>query len=51
MQKIKLNLHKLNLKKTVKLTSDWYHAFNKKQNMFNYTCTQIKEYFYDFKKI
>ncbi len=42
---------KLNLKKTVKLTSDWYHAFNKKQNMFNYTCTQIKEYFYDFKKI
>ena len=39
---------KLNLKKTVKLTSDWYHAFNKKQNMFNYTCTQIKEYFYYF---
>jgi CDP-glucose 4,6-dehydratase len=36
---------KLNLKKTIKLTSDWYQAFYMKKNMFNYTYTQIKEYF------
>ena len=36
---------KLNLKNTIKLTIDWYDAYNKKKNIYNYSLNQLKNYF------
>lgn len=36
---------KFTIKKTIRLTTDWYTAFYKKQNMFKLTQSQIASYF------
>jgi len=36
---------KINLKKSIKLTSDWYKNFYENKNMFSYTIDQIESYF------
>ena len=38
--------NKININKTVKMTSDWYnHYYYKKNSINNFTLKQIKEYF------
>ncbi len=36
---------KLNLKNTIKLTVNWYDAYYKKKDMYNYSLKQLKDYF------
>ena len=34
----------LTINETLKLTAEWYLAYNKKQNMYNFTCKQIERF-------